>query len=157
MAFSFPDDRESLLPRRHGCKLMLVKNAYCHHYGSVTLKDEISRQNKDEQYLEGRREFYRVFQIDFWGPGFCYDAVFKERVVKDEAGHAEVFGLNCGLGSNSLKIKEQIKEYCHNTDCALTNLTSDARFLEDLRGISDEAALITSDKEFKNALYQRTF
>lgn len=156
-AFSFPDDRVSLLLRRHGYKLMLVKNAYCHHFGSVTLKDETARQNEQERYLEGRREFHRMFQVDPWGPGFCYDTVFMKRVVKDETGHVEILGLNCGLGSNSLKIKEQIKEYCHNTDCVLTNLTSDVRFLEDLRGISNEAAVITSIKAFKNTLYQRTF
>lgn len=155
--FSFPDDRISLLLRRHGYKLMLVKNAYCHHFGSVTLKDEITKQNEQKYYAEGRQEFNHMFQVDPWGPGFCYDPVFIERVVEDETGHVEVLGINCGLGSNSLKIKEQIKEYSHNTDCALTNLTSEVRFLEDLRGISDEAALITSIKAFKNALYQRTF
>lgn len=155
--FSFPDDRTSLLLRRSGYRLILAKDAYCHHFGSVTLKDELGRQNDQKFYMEGRQEFYRMFQVDPWGPGFCYDSVFMNRVVKDEAGHVEVLGLNCGLGSNSLKIKEQIKEYCHNTDCTLTNLTSDVRYLEDLRGISDEAALIASIKELKNALYQRTF
>lgn len=155
--FSFPDDKTSLLLRRHGYKLMLAKDAYCHHFGSVTLKDEIAQQNEQKFYWEGRQEFYRVFQVDPWGPGFCYDEVFMERVVGEEAGHVEVLGLNCGLGSNSLKIKEQVKEFCHNTDCTLTNLTDDARFLADLRGVSDGAAVITSIKVLKNSLYQRTF
>ena len=154
---SFPDDRSSLLLRRNGYKLMLAKDAYCHHFGSVTLKDEIEQQNEQKYYLEGRQEFYRAFQIDPWGPGFCYDRVFMERVVKNETGHVEILGLNCGLGSNPLKVKEQIKEYCHNTDCTMTNLTDDARYLEDLRGISDEAAVITSIKSLKNILYQRAF
>lgn len=155
--FSFPDDRISLLLRRHGYKQMLVKDAYCHHFGSVTIKSEIEQQNEQKFYLEGRREFYRAFQVDPWGPGFCYDPVFMERVVGDETGHVEVLGLNCGLGSNSLKIKEQIKEYCHNTDCTLTNLTDDACFVKDLRGISDDAAVISSIKAFKDFLFHRAF
>lgn len=155
--FSFPDDRTSLLLRRHGYKLMLAKDAYCHHFGSVTLKDEVAKQNEQNFYLEGRQEFYRIFQVDPWGPGFCYDEAFMERVVGEETGHVEVLGLNCGLGSNSLKIKEQVKEYCRNTDCTLTNLTDISRFLEDLRGISDEAAIVTSIKELKAFLYQHTF
>ncbi len=155
--FSFPDDRISLLLRRHGFKQMLVKDAYCHHFGSVTIKSKIEQQNEQKFYLEGRQEFYRTFRVDPWGPGFCYDPVFMERVVADETGHVEVLGLNCGLGSNSLKIKEQIKEYCHNTDCTLTNLTDDASFSEDLRGVSNKVAVISSIKALKNFLYQCTF
>lgn len=155
--FSFPDDRNSLLLRRHGYKLALAKDAYCHHFGSVTLKDEIAQQNEQKYYAEGRQEFSKAFGIDPWETGFCYDPVFMERVVGEENGHVEVLGLNCGLGSNSLKIKEQIKEFCHDTDCTLTNLTDNTRFLADLRGISDEAAVITSIKALKNSLYQRMF
>lgn len=154
---SFPDDRFSLLLRRHGYKIMLAKDAYCHHFGSVTLKDEITQQNERKYYLEGRQEFYKAFGVDPWGTGFCYDTIFMNRVVGDEQGHVDVLGINCGLGSNSLKIKEQIKEYCHNTDCTLSNITDDSSFLLDLKGISDEAALIHSIKEFKSFLYRRTF
>lgn len=150
--FSFPDDRTSLLLRRHGYKLMLAKNAYCHHFGSVTLKDESRQQNEHKVYMEGRQEFYRMFQVDPWGPGCYYDTVFMKRVVEEAIGHVEVLGLNCGLGSNSLKIKEQVKEYCHNMDCTLTNLTDSSRFLEDLRGISDKAGTVSSIKELKEAL-----
>lgn len=155
--FSFPDDKASMLLRRRGYKLILAKDAYCHHIGSVTLKDEIPRQNEQEYYLEGRQNFYRMFQIDPWGPGFCYDPVFMNCVVGEEHGHVEILGINCGLGSNSLKIKEQVKEYCRNTDCILTNLTDDSRFFADLQGISDKAAVITSIKALKESLYKHMF
>ena len=154
---SFPDDRNSLLLRRNGYKLMLVKDAYCHHFGSVTLKDEIKRQNEEKYYLDGRREFYRAFQVDPWGTGFCYDTVFIDRVVEDCQGHAEILGINCGLGSNSLRIKEQLKEHCHNLDVRLSNIVSDPRFLADLAGISDEVQTVSRLKELKKYLAGRKF
>lgn len=146
---SFPDDRVSLLLRRKGYKMILAKDAYCHHFGSVTLKNEIQQQNEQKFYLEGRREFYNAFGVDPWGTGFCYDAVFLNRVVGEEHGHVEVLGVNCGLGSNSLKIKEQIKEYCHNLDTCLSNITDDSSFILDLKGISDTAQTVTTIKELK--------
>lgn len=154
---AFPDDMNSLLYRRAGYRQVLAKDAYCFHFGSITLKDEIAQQNKQTYYTEGRQEFCKAFGVDPWGTGFCYDAVFLKRVVGEEWGHVDILGINCGLGSNSLKIKEQIKEYCHNTDTYLSNITDDARFLQDLQGISDEAAVIDSIKAWKSFLNDRTF
>ncbi len=154
---SFPDDCISLLLRRNGYKMMLAKDAYCHHFGSVTLKDEIKQQNEQMYYQEGRQKFSKVFGVEPWGPGFCYDLVFRNRVVDEENGPVDILGINCGLGSNSLKIKEQIKEYCHNTNCTLVNLTDDIHYIEDLRGVSDSASVITTIKELKTSLFHRTF
>jgi len=156
-ANSFPDDKTSLLLRRNGYRMMLVKDAYCHHFGSVTLKNEIQQQSEQKYYTEGRIEFQKTFGVDPWGPGFCYDSVFMDRVVEDEQGHVEVLGINCGLGSNALKIKEQIKEYCHNTDCRLFFFMDDSRYTADLRGIGDQVEEVISIKKLKAALYKRTF
>ena len=41
----------------------------------------------------------------------------------------------------SLKIKEQVKEYCHNTDCILENITDDNKYLMDLKGPIKESDL----------------
>lgn len=154
---SFPDDRISMLLRRNGYKMMLAKDAYCHHFGSVTIRDEIKQQNEQKYYTEGRQEFSKAFGVDPWGTGFCFDPVFLKRVVGEDHNHIEILGINCGLGSNSLKIKEQVKEYCRNTDCTLINLTDDGRFLSDLQGISDRAATITAIKQLKAAVFQHTF
>jgi len=153
----FPDDRVALLFRRSGRKMFLSKDAYCHHFGSVTLKDEITKKNEQTFYNEGRRKFLDWFGIDPWGTGFCYAPIFLERVVGEHSGHVEVLGINCGMGSNSLKIKEQIKEYCHNTDCTLTNITDDGRLILDLKGVSDAAEMVTKIKELKSLLFQRSF
>lgn len=157
-ANSFPDDRVSLYLRRNGYKMILAKDAYCHHFGSVTLKDEIRQQNEHKYYLEGRQEFFKAFHVDPWGVGFCYDPLFlSNRVVGEESGHTEVLGINCGLGSNSLKIKEQIREYCRNPDVRLYNITSDPRYLQDLKGVSDEARIIQKRKAFEAFLAGKRF
>lgn len=154
---SFPDDRISLLWRRHGYRLILAKDAYCHHFGSVTLKDEIQQYNEQKYYTEGRMEFMKAYGVDPWGPGFCYDPVFLDRVVGDEQGHVEVLGINCGLGSNALKIREQVREYCRNPDCRLTYFTDSARYLADLRGIGDQAEELSSMEALERTLSRCAF
>lgn len=156
-ATSFPDDRVSLLLRRNGYKMMLAKDAYCHHFGSATLKDEIGKKNEDKYYLDGRQEFFKAFHIDPWGVGFCYDPIFFDRFVGEESGHTEVLGINCGLGSNSLRIKEQIKEYCRNPDVRLYNITSDPECLQDLAATSDEALIIQEPEAFEAFLAGKLF
>ena len=156
-AFSFPDDRLSLLWRRQGYKLMLAKDAYCHHFGSITLKDEIQQYNEQKYYAEGQEEFQKAFGVDPWGIGFCFVKSFLNRFVGNAKGHVEVLGINCGLGSSALKIKEQIKEYCHNMDCRLSYFTDDARFLSDLQGVGDHVERISTISDLKSALRKRTF
>ncbi|MBP1560060.1 MAG: glycosyltransferase family 2 protein [Oscillospiraceae bacterium] len=145
---SFPDDMASLMLRRRGYKQILQKDAFCYHFGSITVKNEID----PDFYTRGRKIFKKEFGVDPWGTGFCYDSPFEERVVKDEQGHVEVLGINCGFGSNSLKIKEQLKEYCNNLDCTLSNVTDDPSFISDLKGISDNAQLVTDIKSFEEFL-----
>ncbi|MEA4932284.1 MAG: glycosyltransferase [Lawsonibacter sp.] len=142
-SMQFPDDKLSLLLRRKGYKLMLAKDAYCHHFGSITLKDEITQKNVYDFYLSGRKAFFDAFGVDPWGLGFCFDYPLFENFYFKKTGHIDIMGINCGLGSNSLKIKEALKETAKNTDVYLVNCTSDDRFVPDLRGISDEVILFT--------------
>jgi O-antigen biosynthesis protein len=157
IAHSFPDDRISTLLRRSGYKIMLAKDAFCHHFGSVTLKDEIQRKGEKEFYSKGRIEFAKAFDIDPWGTGFCYDPIFLTKQIGNHQGHVEILGINCGIGSNPLKIKEQFKEYCHNLDVTLWNITDQKRFLQDLKGISDFTCLIQTEKAFYEFLVDKKF
>lgn len=154
---SFGDDMTSLLLRRMKYKVILAKDSYCFHFGSVTLKSEIQQENEQKYYLEGRKAFFSEFGVDPWGVGSCYDPIFLNRLVGNEQGHVGVLGINCGLGSNSLKIKEQIKEYCHNLDCTLSNITDNPQFLLDLIGIGDEAVVVDNLTSLTNFLSTRFF
>ena len=156
-ANSFPDDRTSLLLRRHGYKMMLAKDAYCHHFGSVTLKSEVQKQGEREYYLNGRKEFHRAYKVDPWGTGFCFAMPFMKKVVGNETKHVDILGINCGIGANALKIKEQLKEYCHNLDVALYNITDCEQFISDLKGVSDQADVVCDFDQLKKYLGQRKY
>lgn len=136
---SFPDDKVSLWMRRHGYKSILAKDAYCHHVGSVTHKSDFkSRREQDEFYKQGRSEFKKQFGVDPWGTGAYYEWNLFQTWEIPVIDSAVVLGINCGFGSNSLKVKEQLREMGAN-NVKLYNGTQDKEYLQDLQGVSDEA------------------
>ncbi|WP_242844673.1 glycosyltransferase [Clostridium botulinum] len=161
---SFPDDKLSLALRRKGYKMMLAKDAYCYHFGSVTLKEENAnykdnKGNKGEAafYLEGRKEFYSVFGIDPWGTGFCWDKNLFKYLPCNEVGHVDVLGINCGIGSNPLKVRESIKENAHNLDVKIYNITDEKCYIEDLKGVSDVAQYVESIENVESIFKGKKF
>lgn len=138
-ALSFPDDKNSLWMRRNGYKCILAKDAYCHHFGSVTLKHDLGKEKQQEKfYLDGRKAFMARYGVDPWGLGFCYDYDLFHTWEIPCTDNAYVLGINCGLGSNSLKVKEILREKGAK-GVILHNGTQEERFLQDLKGVSDEA------------------
>lgn len=136
---SFPDDKISLWMRRHGYKNILAKDAYCHHVGSVTHRHDFDSEKKQiEFYNAGRKRFQEDFGVDPWGTGICYNpdlfAVWRLPRVEQ----ASVLGINCGCGSNSLKIREILRETGAKVG-TLYNATQEECWLQDLKGISDVA------------------
>ncbi len=146
---AFPDDKISLLLRRNGYKLMLAKDAYCHHFGSVTLKEEFEKQDEEKLYLQVRESFQDAFQIDPWGKGRCYDPALFKILPCERMDSVRILGINAGMGSNPLKIKEALKENVHNTDCKLYNYTMELAYAKDLKGISDELRTLSSWADFE--------
>lgn len=138
MPWAFPDDKMSCWMRRHGYKCILAKDAYCHHVGSVTINSEIDKQEeRDRMYLEGRKDFLAHYGVDPWGVGSCYEPVLFASWETDPVDGACVLGINCGIGSNSLKVKELLREQGAEDVC-LINCVQDERYLQDLRGVSEE-------------------
>lgn len=159
LGFSFPDDRTSLALRRGGYKMMLAKDAYCYHFGSLTLKNEIDQYNTDGGnggtyafYLEGRIKFLEECGIDPWGLGVCWCFELISLLPCDKTSHTDILGINCGIGSNPLKIKEYIKESVHNRDVTLYNVTDDLRYLLDLQGVSDKVQYVYNIRELPTFL-----
>lgn len=160
--FSFPDDKEALLLRRNGYKMVLAKDAYCYHFGSVTLKEEIvnckdENTNKNVFYEQGRAEFKEAFGIDPWGTGFCWDPQLFAYLPCNDTDHVDILGVNCGIGSNPLKIRESIKENVHNLDAVIYNVTDEQCYVEDLKGVSDIAQYVESIENLPEALDNTDF
>lgn len=135
---AYPDDKISLWMRRHGYKNILAKDAYCHHIGSVTINSETTETERERMYLEGRKDFFAHYGVDPWGPGICYEPELFDAWKISFVDGACILGINCGLGSNSLKVKEILREQGAR-DVRLINCVQDERYLADLQGISDEA------------------
>lgn len=137
---SFPDDKRSLICRRNGYKTYLAKDAYCYHYGSVTLAKDNSTNSK-EAFAVGREDFYNVFGIDPWHSSFCYNHNLFQFMPLIDKEKVHILGINCGLGSNPLKVKETLKEVKHNKNCYIHNILSDETFLEDVKTVSDSVTI----------------
>ena len=137
--FAFSDDRFSLLCRRNGYKIYLAKDAYCHHFGSAT----VGESNTQDTFLQGRKEFFQLFGIDPWSAGCCYSFALFQSLNCIKEGAVSILGINCSMGSNCLKIKEELKEKVSNTSVVLKNITTEEAFFEDLKGISDEAEYVS--------------
>lgn len=147
---SFGDDKLSLLYRRNGLKCILAKDAYCHHFGSVTIRDEVQKKNEQQYYSQGIKAFKEAFGVDPWGIGFCYDINLMEALDYSLDGHINVLGINCGLGSNPLKIKEIYKENRHNLDVSVYNATDNESVIKDLEGVSDRVSLVGKYQQIKD-------
>ena len=153
----FPDDRLSLWMRRNGYKNILAKDAFCHHFGSITIKRDIEKQEEKQLfYQDGRKAFYDRYGIDPWGPGFCFDPGLFDEWEISVTDHAVILGINCGLGSNSLKLKEVLKEK-GAVDTKLYNCVQQKRYLKDLQGISDKAFLFFELGDIINMIERRQY
>lgn len=138
---SFPDDKISLWMRRHGYKNILAKDAYCHHEGSVTHRNDFDSEKKwNEFYNAGRKKFWEDFGVDPWGLGAGYSLELFSIWHLPRMEKATVLGINCGFGSNSLKVRETLREL-GGTEILLYNATQEECWLQDLRGVSDVAFL----------------
>lgn len=153
----FPDDKISLWMRRNGYKQILLKDAYCHHCGSITIKNETERHEEMIAiYTNSRQEFFSSFGVDPYGPGFCYDYYLFEEFELPVVNDAHILGINCGLGSNPLKIGECLKEI-GATGSTIYNCVQDQRYLDDLKGVSDYVYLITDLTDIVSATGRSEF
>ena len=105
--FIFPDDKLAYFLRKKGLKMMLAKDAYCYHFGQVTIKDEVQ---SNDFYMNGRIAFHKTLKIDPWGKGFCYDFALFQNFNIQQKNDANILGVSSGMGSNPLKIKTLLRE-----------------------------------------------
>ncbi len=137
--YSFPDDMISYWFRSNGYHLTLAKDAFCHHFGSVTL----ANSSTDKFYAEGRTEFKKRWGFDPWGVGFCYSYELFSYLPCEDNEPVKIAGINSGIGSNPLKVREKIKETTGNMDAEIYNYYDRANgvYARGLKGVSDHVEL----------------
>lgn len=152
---AFGDDRASMLLRRNGYKNLLCKDAFVHHYGSLTIKNDIAEhKDKADVYAMGRLRYRDMFGIDPWGTGCCYCYALMQTLTPRNEAHTDILGINCGMGENALHIREILKENVHNNDVTLYNITDDNSFALDLAGISDKFELLDSLDRINDGVFE---
>lgn len=129
----FGDDALAYRIRRAGYKMILAKDCFCHHFGSVTLKEAQVKENTLEK---SRALFYERHGIDAWSPGYVYDEIFLESLDYKAMPQVNILGINPGFGSNPLKIKNLHKEI-GSANIKLCYVTEDERYVPDLEPFGD--------------------
>lgn len=129
---AFPDDMTALLVRRFGYKSILLKDVYCHHFGSVTIG---KIPTNSDIYLKGREKFKARFGVDPWDSTICYDGSLFDKLPCLEQHPLRILGVNGGFGANILKIKEKLKEN-GNFKVTIDNISTEREFDADLKPIS---------------------
>lgn len=145
----FPDDLISMRFRHAGLYSVLMKDVYCHHFGSVTLRNE-KIENKD--YNAGRKRFLDMWGIDPWGKGFCWSYDLFSNLICDKKDAEQILGINCGMGSNILKIQQDLKENTENKKVRMYNYTNRERYQQELLGFSDKVYLHHGWEDVKSRL-----
>jgi hypothetical protein len=145
--YAFPDDLTSFLIRRKGFKVILQKDAYCHHIGSVTLRTEKTDEDKVKSlsiYKKKSEIFKQYYGANPWSVGKCHVnnisgiSDYINNIIVFE-GRINILGINCGLGADPLKIKALYKELKGNSDVHITNYTNFSWFETDLKTVSEKA------------------
>lgn len=154
--FSFPDDKISYAMRSNGYKMILAKDAFCHHFGSVTIKDDMqSALQSHTKYIKGRIEFIKECGIDPWGYGMGPEMRLIEFLDFSKKSPVHILGINSGLGANLVKIKSQIRECTRQKEIKIDALSQYAMNLKDLKGISNNVHKLQEWTEFESVLNEK--
>ncbi|NME82788.1 bifunctional glycosyltransferase family 2 protein/class I SAM-dependent methyltransferase [Clostridium sp. SM-530-WT-3G] len=101
---NFEDDDLSLRIIREGYKLLLCKDSYVHHFGSVSFKE------KPQQYNELLRVNSNKFK-EKWGFSSQYSMNIKKDLISNinvpNYKNIRVLEVGCGLGATLLDIKNR--------------------------------------------------
>ncbi len=139
--FGWPDHKQSMMYRQSGYKNILAKDAYCYHYGQVTLKKERrSEENAQKIFKKTRIKWLKEWSYDPSGYGQIWDeALFGKLVIKNSPEY-NILGINSGMGENLLKFKNLIKENSGSIvkKVWLNSVTQFKMNIPDLDRISDE-------------------
>lgn len=104
---AYDDDAISFRIRRAGYKLILAKDTFVHHFGSITFNAEYAKNNLAQR---NRQLFYQKFGVNSWQA--CY-IDFNVLNLLDFNGQRDVNILGIGLsyGSTLLQIKNICKRH----------------------------------------------
>ncbi|MED0652867.1 glycosyltransferase [Anoxybacillus geothermalis] len=100
---NFEDDDYSVRLRQAGYRLMLCKDTFIHHYGSVSWKDDGSGYSK--LLRDNQKKFEEKWNVDV--EAYNIEREMIDRIEVDRQSHVSVLHIGCGAGATLLKIKHE--------------------------------------------------
>ncbi len=98
---AYDDDAMSFRLRRMGYKLILAKDTYVHHYGSVTFQEEYRKNNL---VARNRSLFFSKFGIDAWA-ATRIDKCIVALADYNREGEVRMLGIGSSCAASLLQIK----------------------------------------------------
>ncbi len=121
--FAFTDDMISYFFRKVGGKLILARDTFCYHYGSITINDDISNtmqaekmSSGEEFYLKERAKYFKLLNYDPWKNGAKASLELEAYLNHNKLGDTKILGIGSGLGANLYRTQYIIKDYVGNTN-----------------------------------------
>lgn len=100
---NFEDDDYSVRLRQAGYRLMLCKDTFIHHYGSVSWKDDSSGYFK--LFQVNQKKFEEKWNIDV--SAYDIELEMLNQITVDRHRPINILHIGCGAGATLLKIKHE--------------------------------------------------
>ena len=150
---AYDDDAIGFTFRRRGMKLILAKDTFVHHYGSVTFNAEYAKNNLP---VRNRDLFYRKFGVHSWPVGFIdFNVVGLAEYAACGSEPVKLLGAGGTCGASLLQIKNGYRRmgqyhvelnYLADNPLNLPDLASVCK--KSLFGLPDEVETFFSEEDF---------
>lgn len=148
---AFDDDAMSFRIRRAGYKLILAKDTFVHHYGSVTFNEEYVKSNIAAR---NNQLFYTKFGIYSWNAAMI-DFNIVNLVDYNKKDSINILGIGPTCGSTLLQIKNKFRQN-GIWNVKIYYLSENEKAIPDLNTIC-ENCILTKAKNAKEFFSSETY
>lgn len=142
---AYDDDAISFTIRRAGYKLILAKDTFVHHFGSITFNAEYAKNNLAER---NRLLFFKKFGVHSWQAGYIDFNVLN---LLDFHGQNDIniLGIGMSYGTTLLQIKNICKSH-GSENIKIFYLSEQEENLTDLKTVCEYCAHSDTDNLFSH-------
>ncbi len=139
---AFPDDLMAYIIRDFGGKLILAKDTYCYHFGSVTVNSEITDKSKSSSmqnfYFNQRVNYFKAYKYNPWDSSVRHNQNLVPTLEINKNDVVTLLNIRSGFGGNILQLKSKLLEYNDNIEIK-SFAVNDIRIFDNItKNTSDE-------------------
>ncbi len=133
---AFPDDLMAYVIRDFGGKLILAKDTYCYHFGSVTVKSELASQQNF--YLNERINYFKAYKYNPWDSTVRVNAKLIYMLELNKKEDVSILNIHSSNGANLLALKSKLIEYNDQIEVKSFSINDERIFDNITKNTSDE-------------------